>query len=132
MQASPRRAATAPVTVDGPPEKEEHGGLGFSSRSVSAGERRAKTSRIATLADRWETLDERAAPMGLVELLFTVCSIIHPTECRNEHLQFIDQGSLAQCMNQAQPYLAEWSTEHQNLRIVKWRCAYPDTDDKAL
>jgi hypothetical protein len=39
---------------------------------------------------------------------------------------------LAQCMNQAQPYLAEWTSAHVNLRIVKWRCAYPDTDDKAL
>jgi hypothetical protein len=79
-----------------------------------------------------EAFDERAAPMGLVELLFTVCSIIHPADCRDEHLQFIDQGSLAQCMNQAQPYLAQWSNEHANLRIVKWRCTYPDADDKAL
>ena len=70
--------------------------------------------------------------MGLVELLFTVCSILNPADCRNEHIDFVSQGSLAQCMNEAQPYLAQWTNEHENLRVVKWSCAYPDSLDKSL
>jgi hypothetical protein len=70
--------------------------------------------------------------MGIVELLFTVCSIVNPAECREEHLQFVDQGSLAACIRQAQPTLARWVNEHEDLRIVKWRCAYPESLDKDL
>jgi hypothetical protein len=68
----------------------------------------------------------------MVELLFTVCSILHPTECRDEHMQFVDQGSLAQCVWQAQPTLARWVDEHEDQRVVKWRCAYPESLDKDL
>jgi hypothetical protein len=68
----------------------------------------------------------------MVELLFTVCSILHPAECRDEHMQFVDQGSLKQCIWQAQPTLARWASEHEDLHIVKWRCAYPESLDKDL
>jgi len=70
--------------------------------------------------------------MGFVELIFTVCSIINPTDCREEHLQFMDQGSLAQCVWHAQPYLAQWVNQHENLRVAKWHCAYPDAVEKSL
>lgn len=74
----------------------------------------------------------RTTDMGLVELLFTVCSILHPTECRVEHRQFLDQGSLMQCMNSAPPYLAQWTNQHEGLRVVKWSCAYPGSRDQEL
>jgi len=71
--------------------------------------------------------------MGLIELLFTACSILHPTECREVNFQFIDQGgSLAQCMQQAPPYMARWASEHEDLRVVRWRCAYPESRERDL
>lgn len=71
--------------------------------------------------------------MGFIEIVLTVCSLVHPDGCEEKHLQFIDQGgSLMQCMLKAPPYLAAWSNDHPGLRIAKWRCAYPSHEDQDL
>jgi len=35
---------------------------------------------------------------------------------------------LRACMMQAQPYLAQWVGEHPDVRVAKWRCAWPDQE----
>jgi hypothetical protein len=71
--------------------------------------------------------------VGLIEVIITVCSLAHPDGCRDKHIQFIDQGaSLTQCMMEAPVYLAEWSGQHPDEQIKKWRCAYPSQEDKPI
>jgi hypothetical protein len=66
--------------------------------------------------------------MNLIELILTVCSLAQPTSCQDQHLQFLDQGSLMQCMFQAPTYIAQWTGEHPGRQVVKWRCSYPYAD----
>jgi hypothetical protein len=35
-------------------------------------------------------------------------------------------------MMQAQPYLAQWAGEHPAFRIMRWRCAWPDQEEKKI
>lgn len=63
--------------------------------------------------------------MGLVELVITVCAITQADICRDEHLQFVDSGSPAQCAMAAPPYIARWIGEHPKWVAVRWRCEYP-------
>lgn len=64
--------------------------------------------------------------MDLVDLILTVCLMARPTECREEHLYFESRGSLVQCVFLAPAEMAKWSQAHPALKIVRWRCAYPD------
>jgi hypothetical protein len=70
--------------------------------------------------------------MGLIELIITVCSIAHPGQCDDKHLQFASQESLRSCMSNAPPFMAQWIGDHPDVRIVKWRCAYPDQAGHSL
>jgi hypothetical protein len=63
--------------------------------------------------------------MGLIELVITVCAIAQADACRDQHLQFADGGSLAQCTMAAPPYIARWIGEHPKWYAVRWRCEYP-------
>jgi hypothetical protein len=64
--------------------------------------------------------------MNLVDLILTVCLTAHPTQCRPERLQFESSGPLFQCMFLAPTEIARWSQDHPALKVVRWRCAYPD------
>jgi hypothetical protein len=68
--------------------------------------------------------------MNLVDLIFVACSLTDPTSCKEQHLLFEGRGSLSACAMQAQPYLAQWIGEHPNLRVTRWRCAWPDAEDR--
>lgn len=70
--------------------------------------------------------------MGFIELIFTVCMLTEPASCEEQHLSFFDEGSLAQCMAQAPPAIAEWANSHPGRRVVKWRCSYPGTEGSSL
>jgi hypothetical protein len=70
--------------------------------------------------------------MGLIELILTVCSLAHPGQCDDRHLQFVSQGSLQACMSNAQPYMAQWINEHPDVHIVRWHCAYPNQAQQSL
>lgn len=61
----------------------------------------------------------------MIELILTVCALNAPTQCEEQRLQFVSQGSLMQCMMQAPPYVAAWSDQHPASRVARWRCAYP-------
>ena len=45
----------------------------------------------------------------MIELILTVCALNAPSQCEEQRLQFVSQGSLMQCMMQAPPYIAAWS-----------------------
>jgi hypothetical protein len=64
--------------------------------------------------------------MEMVDLILTVCLTANPSNCREEHLYFESRGSLFQCMLLAPTEIAKWSTEHPALKVVRWRCAFPD------
>ncbi|MCB5204945.1 hypothetical protein LH464_20995 [Neorhizobium sp. T786] len=64
--------------------------------------------------------------MNLVDLVLTVCVLANPSNCRTEHLYFESQGSLFQCMILAPTQIAKWSESHPAVRIVRWKCVFPD------
>jgi len=68
------------------------------------------------------------ADMNMVDLILTVCLSANPTHCRDEHLYFESGGTLNQCMFLAQPEIAKWVEQHPTLKVVRWRCAYPDRE----
>jgi hypothetical protein len=61
----------------------------------------------------------------MIELILTVCALSAPTQCEEQRLQFVSQGSLMQCMMQAPPTIAAWAEQHPASRVARWRCAYP-------
>ncbi|MCZ4091280.1 hypothetical protein [Sinorhizobium psoraleae] len=68
--------------------------------------------------------------MNLVDLVLTVCMLANPTDCRTEHLYFESRGSLVQCMMLAPSEIAKWSESHPRLKIVRWKCVFPDKDQE--
>jgi hypothetical protein len=68
---------------------------------------------------------------GFIEIVMLVCSIAHPEQCEDKHLQFAWQGSLKQCVMAAQPYMAQWIGEHPQWVIKNYHCEYPGKQDKA-
>lgn len=70
--------------------------------------------------------------MNLVELIVVVCSILSQNVCSEKHFVFESQGSLSNCMMEAQPHLAQWAGGHPNERIARWRCAWPDQEGRSL
>jgi hypothetical protein len=70
--------------------------------------------------------------MGLIELILTVCTLTQPASCEERRLSLVDEGSLMQCMTQAQPVIAEWAGTHPGRQVVKWRCSYPGSEGSSL
>jgi hypothetical protein len=64
--------------------------------------------------------------MEFIDLVLTVCFIANPSDCRDERLQFESRGSLVQCIWLAPQEIARWSQEHPKLKVVRWKCEYPD------
>jgi hypothetical protein len=70
--------------------------------------------------------------VNLVELVVLACTLASPGACREYHLMVQSAGSLRACMMQAQPYLAQWIGDHPNLRVARWRCAWPGREDEGI
>jgi hypothetical protein len=68
--------------------------------------------------------------MNRVDLIVLACSIVNPGTCQTHHLLFQSNGSLRACIEHAQPYLAQWIGEHPNLRVARYRCAWPDSESE--
>jgi hypothetical protein len=64
--------------------------------------------------------------MDLVTLILTVCASADLGACRDEHLNFESRGDLMQCMFLAPAEIAKWSDQHPALKVVRWKCAFPD------
>lgn len=59
--------------------------------------------------------------MNAIELVITVCSILHGAQCSDKTLVFQDV-SLLTCMVSAQPVIAEWQNVHPNYSVRNWQC----------
>jgi hypothetical protein len=70
--------------------------------------------------------------VNLIELILTVCTLTQPVLCEEQRLSFVDLYSLAQCLRQAPPAIAEWGINHPGKRIAKWRCSYSESDGRSL
>jgi hypothetical protein len=70
--------------------------------------------------------------MNLVDLIVLACSLASPGTCHEYRLPFQTAGSLRACAMDAQPYLAQFVGEHPNLRVVRWRCAWPGQEDEKI
>ncbi len=68
--------------------------------------------------------------MDMVDLIVVVCSLTAGNACQEQHMFFESHGSLAQCMVEAQPYLARWIGDHPDVSIKNWRCAWPDSEPR--
>jgi hypothetical protein len=68
--------------------------------------------------------------MGLIEMVLTVCALALPAQCEEQHLHFTADMSLNQCVTRAQPYIAQWISEHPKWVAVRWRCEYGGTKEK--
>jgi hypothetical protein len=69
--------------------------------------------------------------MNAIDLIVTVCAVASPTVCEEQHLVFTSTASPRQCVMAAQPYIAQWVSEHPKWTAVKWRCEFPRPNDKA-
>lgn len=64
-----------------------------------------------------------------VQIVLTVCALAQPAACGERRLTLASQGgSLRGCMMQAMPYIAQWSGEHPNVLVTRWRCARPGAE----
>jgi len=71
--------------------------------------------------------------MNYLELILTVCSLSQPTQCDERKLIFeTATESTRTCMMQAMPYIAQWSGEHPNLTITRWRCVHPGDEGNKI
>ena len=62
--------------------------------------------------------------INAIELIASVCSILHGATCKNVTMTFAaDQVSHFECMAYGQIALADWSASHPNWTIARWRCA---------
>lgn len=68
--------------------------------------------------------------MDMVDLIVVVCSLTAGNACQENHMLFESRGSLAQCMIEAQPYMARWIGDHPDVQIKTWRCAWPDSEQQ--
>ena len=59
--------------------------------------------------------------MSPIDLVITVCAVLSPTTCEEQHLHFADGGASLQ----------QWIGEHPKWTAVRWRCEYPHSNDKA-
>jgi hypothetical protein len=64
----------------------------------------------------------------MIELVVTVCSILHGAHCREVSLTFAEL-SLMQCQIGvgAQMQIMEWGRAHPNWRVERYRCQIPGT-----
>jgi hypothetical protein len=59
----------------------------------------------------------------MIELVMTVCSLLAGQKCTDKTLTFEAQAvSLMGCSLYGQFAMAQWSEEHPNWSVVKWRC----------
>jgi hypothetical protein len=86
------------------------------------------SERMKLAASEYHTAN---GELRMIELVVTVCALALPTQCEDEHLSFSAGMSLNQCVMNAQPYIAQWISEHPKWVAVRWRCDYGGAKEKA-
>jgi hypothetical protein len=69
--------------------------------------------------------------MDMIAIVVTVCALAQPDHCEDQRLEFTWQGSLRQCVMNAQPYIAEWIGDHPKWSVKSYHCEYPHTKARA-
>ncbi|HZY11853.1 MAG TPA: hypothetical protein VFE89_03710 [Beijerinckiaceae bacterium] len=70
--------------------------------------------------------------MSFIDLILTVCTLANPAFCEETRIPYASGGTLRQCMLEAPPAIAQWSEEHPARRVVRWRCAWPGSQDEDI
>lgn len=65
----------------------------------------------------------------MLAIVISVCLVSDPTICRNERIPLNVNVSPNRCAMGAQPYVAKWTGEHPDWRVVRWRCSSADERD---
>lgn len=60
----------------------------------------------------------------IIELVVTVCLIVAPESCDDEHFPVYVNMPLATCAMQAMPTIARWADEHEDFLVKAWHCRY--------
>ncbi len=63
--------------------------------------------------------------MAMIELVLTVCAVAQPNTCVDQHLLFDSDNTPRQCMISAPPFIAQWSDQHREWFVQRWKCQYP-------
>lgn len=59
----------------------------------------------------------------MIELVMTICSILHGAQCREERLPFLaERVSVIECALYGQIEMARWQAGHPNWSVARWRC----------
>jgi hypothetical protein len=59
----------------------------------------------------------------MIELVLTVCSILHGAKCNEVKLSFAEQQvSAFECMMYGQLEIAKWRETHPDWQVAKWQC----------
>jgi hypothetical protein len=53
-----------------------------------------------------------------------------PDHCEERQISLEWAGPLTRCVMDAPPYIAEWIESHPNWTAQRWRCDYPENEDK--
>lgn len=69
--------------------------------------------------------------MEMIAIVVTVCALAQPEQCEDQRLEFSWQGSLKQCVMNAQPYIAQWIGDHPKWSVKSYHCEYPHMKAKA-
>jgi hypothetical protein len=69
--------------------------------------------------------------MDMITIVVMVCALTQPDQCEEQHLEFSWQGSLKQCVMNAQPYIAQWIGDHPKWSVKSYHCEYPHTKSRA-
>jgi hypothetical protein len=67
----------------------------------------------------------------MIELVLTVCVVVHPDRCRDEHMLFEADNSPRQCMMSAPPFIAKWGVQHSEWFVQRWKCQLPKGEKDA-
>lgn len=63
-----------------------------------------------------------------IALILTVCTIADPQNCQEKEFTFESHGGIAQCMFEAQPWIAAWSSQNPKWQVKRWRCKFPGAE----
>jgi hypothetical protein len=96
------------------------------SRGLETSGRGRRNPYVISLAD-----EVRISGMNPIDLVITVCAVLSPATCEEQHLVFSYAGSPQQCAMAAPPYIAQWVGDHPKWTAVRWRCEYPHSHDRA-
>jgi len=59
----------------------------------------------------------------MIAIIISACLLSNPGVCRDQTIPLTtDYGSATRCVMMAPPHVAQWSEEHPEWRVVRWRC----------